>query len=753
MTDGSRHQNGYLPAPHDVGDAVVSAAGAAGAAPNGFLVLSALAEYHMHGRKQTSQSDNEGGADQKPGMCLQSKTATYFAPSLSSAAAEAMTGGYHRGTESNRIEGSADDQHGANSSMITLSHVVQDRLVMLLASWAQCQDHTLQEMAIKLTWHCVQLAWINLDGYAAGASPSTAAAQPCRTTLTSAALHVLVNGLSRPALKLLVHMTSNGDNPPKEFFAADILCSALAAMFQHTDAASQTQAEAVHWSCNLVQKLQQQYTDLDSRVPSLFQPPGLLGRGIAPLSGAQYQALDVASDGRLSILTEWLLKPHLASRRGAAALPITTICRLLQTLVTALAEARRGHAERASRHVLQRAMRAYDALLCSATGNIRVLADMEQLQGCFSASASLLLSTLGTALTGWFVSGKAVRRLIPAKPPDLLCLVHRPSTLTFLRSSPISVFFPQAANAVEVSPLCGTSFKLLSWLFQKWTFAYPGVSTLRATVAMCGRVWSLRNEFADATIMQSTFACLDAACRASTETTKQQPCLPVATKLDAAGPARWVGSENGLSEMCTVSDAHPSAISEFDSHAAALAALQGMLCDDVMERLAITLLSEARPNTLPHTLWQDSLALLLRVVGSVCPADHLPRLLQAIQKLHLLPRASQLAELPSSIVQTMAALAVTLHLALQPSVNPPSMHSIVAVCAQPLAALASRVSFADISSCQVGKPKRLPGTVGASIAFIALDAEGWAKIPLRPSSDESKNAKLGLTEITTATCS
>jgi hypothetical protein len=401
MTDGNRQaQSGYLAAPHDVGDAVATAAGAAAAAPNGFLILSALAEYHMHGRKRSSQSDNEDGADQKSGVCMPSKRANYPITASLSSVPEAVTDGYHRGAESNRNRGSADDQHGGNSSMTTLSHVVQDRLVMLLASWAQCQDHTLQEMAVKLTWHCVQLAWINLDGYATGATPGTAAAQPCRTTLTSAALHVLVNGLSRPALKLLSHMTSNGDNPPKEFFAADILCSAVAAMFQHTDASSQTQAEAVHWSCNLVQKLQQQYTDLDSRVPSLFQPPGLLGRGIAPLSGPQYHALDIASDGRLSILTEWLLKPHLVSRRGTAALPTTTICRMLQTLVTALAEARRGHLERAPRHVLQRAMCAYDALLCAATGNIRVLADMEQLQGCFSASASLLLSTLGTALAG-----------------------------------------------------------------------------------------------------------------------------------------------------------------------------------------------------------------------------------------------------------------------------------------------------------------------------------------------------------------
>jgi hypothetical protein len=196
--------------------------------------------------------------------------------------------------------------------------------------------------------------------------------------------------------------------------------------------------------------------------------------------------------------------------------------------------------------------------------------------------------------------------------------------------------------------------------------------------------------------------------------------------------------------MRTVSDVGPNAVSEIDSHATALAALQGTLCDEIMERFATTLLSETRPDAvtpLPHTLWQDSLALLLRIVGSVCPASHLTHLLRAIQRLHLLPRASQLAELHSCIVQTMAALAVTLHLALQPSINPPAMHSIAAVCAQPLAALASRVSFADISSCQVGKPKRLPGTVGASIAFIALDAEGWAKTPLRPAGDESKNER------------
>ena len=233
---------------------------------------------------------------------------------------------------------------------------------------------------------------------------------------------------------------------------------------------------------------------------------------------------------------------------------------------------------------------------------------------------------------------------------------------------------------------------------------------MQTAVRVCHSLLQLSPAQVPRAVTQAAYSCLDAACRACTEAAKQQPCLPISAD-----------GERGGEQQGTLTDSAGDG-----STAAGLHQLQSRVASKVMELIVATLGLEASQPLQQH-VWQDSLALLLRIAGGLCPPGRFEvTCMRAVRAQRLLPRASASAAKHAGMTQTVAALVVTMHLALQPSVNPPAIQSIASVCAQPLAALARRIAFADISSSQVAKPQRLPGLTGAAISFLYLDAQGWA---------------------------
>lgn len=276
---------------------------------------------------------------------------------------------------------------------------------------------------------------------------------------------------------------------------------------------------------------------------------------------------------------------------------------------------------------------------------------------------------------------------------------------------------------------------------------YPGTPTLTAAVASFQPLWAFcttatgRLAIQLRPLLADAFACLDAACCCTRSASKQQPCLPPAADVHCEL------DESPADSGCTAADSAPYVDHQFkaESRTEDIGArdvyttpnfpgekLQLSLTMALHDGVIVALVQTAGPDApsagdLGLDLQQNVLALLVRLLGSVCPTAQLPTFAQQLRELGLLRWACH-ASARARIRRVVAAFLCTWANAVAPTTAPPppSPEDVAEICGDPLRAIASRITFEHVAACRMQGSARLPGPIGTALAVLALDTGAWA---------------------------